>query len=317
MVFSLDSLKPYEAKPTILVTGGTSGIGKIAVREFIRLGARVYVLARNPTKSAALVADIANELNYDKQDVDIHIIEADFFDLKSVVSAAEKFKSNEQKLDILLNNAGTMIPSYAETSDDYESTLQINYVAPYLLTRLLLPNLLAAPAPRVINVSSLGHTFSSGFWYNDSNFKSAWGFDIITRSRRYGQSKLALILFTKSFAKLYPTIISVAVHPGAIFDTGLYDNFNESTYFFGKAKYVLQFMRRQASWLGGISLEDGALTSIFCAASPHVTLADNGEYYVPIAKKGKPSSKVNEPAADELYKWTEAQLIEKGYLHVE
>lgn len=214
----------------------------------------------------------------------------------------------------MINNAGVLYPPYAESGDGYESTIQVNYFAPYLFTRLLIPSLTKATAPRVINLSSIAHTFSSGFSFKDPNVKSGW--DLMNKGFRYSQSKLAILLFTKELAKRHPNIFSAAVHPGIIVDTTLYEDLLRSDAIFGLVKVFSRLFVDNASKLGAISIEEGALTSLYCATDAGLTAElDNGNYYVPIAKLGKCSKQADDAElAEKLWTWTEEQLVEKGYL---
>ncbi|KAK9244303.1 hypothetical protein V1506DRAFT_541834 [Lipomyces tetrasporus] len=319
MPFSLSSIPYFTSSPVALVTGGTSGIGKVAVRELARHGFRVYVTARNPDKAAKLMEELSVLTIGDKDSAepvkcDVQILRCDLMDLKSVVTVAEEFMAKESKLDILLNNAGSMYSTYTESGDGYETTLQVNYLAPYLLTRLLVPALLAAAAPRVVNVSSLVHGIAFSFNFSDPNIKK--GVDMFNKGMRYAQSKLAVILFTKHFAKLYPKILSVAVHPGVITDTSLYESLNSSKELLGLVKFSGWAMSKITPIAGGISVEAGALTSLYCAVDRDLSAEkNNGEYFVPIGKRSKASSKARDPVlAEKLWIWTEEQLAAKGYL---
>ncbi|KAK9464248.1 hypothetical protein V1512DRAFT_268762 [Lipomyces arxii] len=309
MTFSIADI-PEFTKPTVaVVTGGTGGIGKVAVREFYNHGATVYVIARNASKAEALVSEVVDKAK--ENGGSVTIIKGDHMDLNSIVSAAHEIAEKETKIDILLNNAGVMLVPYAESSDGYESHLQVNYISHYLLTRLLMPLLQAAEAPRIINVSSLGHT---GYWkfnFENPNLQGCLG--MLDRGMRYSQSKLANILFTNKLAKLYPSILCLSVHPGLVTSTGLLDHMTQD-----QASYMNAFTRFNI-WIGGklgSSMEEGALTSIYCAVDKGLTAEKNsGEYYVRIAKKAVSSAASRDPATiDKLWDWTEEQLISKGYL---
>ncbi|KAK9449926.1 uncharacterized protein V1518DRAFT_415076 [Limtongia smithiae] len=329
MTFSLADISTFEAPTTVLVTGGTSGIGKVAVREFARHGARVYVTVRNAAKGTALLEEIAAlqastqaKADVKAEDVaakavvtyDVRLLECDFMDLKSLVKVAKEFGKMEPKLDILLNNAGTLYAPYTESDDGFESTLQVNYIGLFLLTRLLLPMLEKAEHPRVINVSSLAHKFATKFMFADPNMKD--GMEVTNMGNRYAQSKLAVVLFTKEFAKRYPQILTVVVHPGVIADTGLYDNLGKSTVLGGLVRWFGIPTMKILDKVIGISTETGALTSIYCAVDKSLTPeTDNGSYFIPVAKKASCSATGSDrKLAEELWSWTDKILVEKGYL---
>ncbi|KAK9237819.1 hypothetical protein V1525DRAFT_450230 [Lipomyces kononenkoae] len=321
MTFSLSSIPYYSSSPVALVTGGTNGIGKVTVRELARHGFRVYITARDQDRAEKLLEELAVPIADVDSDgtgqvkCDVRILACDFMDLKSVVGVAEEFMAKEPKLDLLVNNAGVMFTPYAESNDGYEMTLQVNYLAPYLLTRLLLRPLLAADAPRVVNLSSLVHMIGYSFNFSDPNLKN--GVDLFNKGLRYIQSKLAVVLFTKQFANLHPKILSLAVHPGIITATSLAQYLDTSTDLFGFVKFSWWLSSNLLSLVGGgTSIEDGALTSLYCATDKDLTAEkDNGGYFVPIAKRSAASSKASDPLLSEkLWKWTEEQLLAKGYL---
>lgn len=214
----------------------------------------------------------------------------------------------------MINNAGVYYPPYEESSDGYESTLQVNYFAPYLLTRLLIPILNKATAPRVVNVSSLAYSYVSDFSFDDPNLKSGW--DLKSKQARYSQSKLALLLFTKEMARKHPNILSVALHPGLIAKTAIFRDFVRNDSMFGLAGLFFRFLVKNAWMLGAISLEEGALTSLYGATDPSLNAkTDNGNFYMPIAKLTKCTKTAEDVAlAEKLWTWTEQQLAEKGYL---
>ncbi|KAK9458871.1 uncharacterized protein V1516DRAFT_656330 [Lipomyces oligophaga] len=315
--FSFASIPTYpaESRPVIIVTGGTSGIGKVTVRELFKHGAKVYLLARSGQKVEEVLSELKDE-NPNNENLPIWI-PCDMMDLKSVVEAATKFQELETKLDVLINNAGIMYIPYEETSDGYESTIQVNYFAPYLLTRMLIPTLSNSLAPRVVNISSIAYTFTNKFNFEDPNLKKGW--ELSLKGFRYAQSKLAIISFTKQMAIRYPNILSIAVHPGVITDTALYDGLLNSKELFGLVRMSGIILQAVAPKLGGISTEDGALTSLYCATAPELTIGlDNGGWYVPIAEKSECSGKVCDGEfGEELWNWTEEQLSSKGYLTAE
>ena len=239
----------------------------------------------------------------------ITFLELDLASLASVKSAADTFTASSPRLDILLNNAGTMALPPSLTPDGYEIQFGTNHIGHALLTKLLLPNLertaalpdTTPPDVRIINVSSDMHTFApaSGLALpaarTDMKAYSTW--------TRYGHSKLANILFTKSLAEKYPAIRSVTVHPGPV-DTGLSLNFQRDHPWVAAVAgpVVLRMLK---------SVQHGALTQLFAATSEE---AKSGAYYVPVAKESVPSKFARDPAlAEELWAWTERELVAQGY----
>src|SRR5690606_37192995 len=143
-------------------------------------------------------------------------------------AAAESFISRESQLHVLLNNAGIMAHPVGDTTDGFEIQLGTNHVGHFYLTKLLLPIILrtAETAPqgsvRIINVSSEGHRMApeGGIAFENTKIPGA------STWTRYGQSKLANVLFSKELAKRYgdKNIIALSLHPGVI-ATGLADTF--------------------------------------------------------------------------------------------
>lgn len=205
-----------------------------------------------------------------------------------------------------MNNAGVMAMTAGTTKDGYEIQFGTNHVGHALLTSKLLPTLRkTAEEPnsdvRIINLSSAGHMIAprGGLVLADVNGPmseyNTW--------TRYGQSKLANILFTKDLAERYPSINSTAVHPGSI-DTGLFDEFVKSHPWLA---YLMSLIRMVAAR----SVQEGAKNQLWCATSKD---AKSGAYYTPVGKENAGSSYArDERLREELAKWTEAELAKHGY----
>lgn len=176
---------------TVVVTGASSGIGAAAVRRFAELGARVTVVGRSPEQTRAVAESI---------DAEHHI--ADFTRLDDVRELADKL--SERPIDILANNAGGVFAGRRLTADGHEMSFQVNHLAPFLLTNLLLPNLDGA---RVINTGSVAYRTGK----LDLNDPDAQG-----GHRAYGAAKLALLLFTRELAQRAPRLTTNIFHPGGI-----------------------------------------------------------------------------------------------------
>ncbi|HEY8086950.1 MAG TPA: SDR family NAD(P)-dependent oxidoreductase, partial [Polyangiaceae bacterium] len=172
---------------TVLVTGANQGIGKAAALALARQGARVVMVARNPDKGRAALADV--EAASGSREVEL--IVADLSSQSEIRRAAEEYRSRHQRLDVLINNAGVFVPERHVTVDGLEETFAVNHLASFLLTRELLPLLKASAPSRIVNVSSEAHRHARMTW-EDLQFANRGyrGF------RAYGQSKLANVLFT-------------------------------------------------------------------------------------------------------------------------
>ena len=139
---------------TVLLTGGSSGLGEAACGGFLRAGARVHLLARDPGRGAEAMARIRDRVPLHASRLQLEL--CDLSDLASVRRFAEDFHARCERLDVLVNNAGVMPAERRYTADGIELTFATNVVGPFLLTSLLLPALLAAARARVVTVSSGG-----------------------------------------------------------------------------------------------------------------------------------------------------------------
>jgi len=192
-----------------VITGGNSGIGKETAAELAGMGAHVIIAARNPTKAAAAVAEIQQR----SPGATVEHLPLDLASFASVHAFADAFTARFDRLDVLVNNAGASLAKRTVTDDGHETQFQVNHLSHYLLTRLLHPQLEAAPAARVINVSSTGHTFArAGLDFDDLDWerRKYRGFLV------YCATKLANVLFTRELARRYEDtkLTANAVHPG-------------------------------------------------------------------------------------------------------
>jgi NAD(P)-dependent dehydrogenase (short-subunit alcohol dehydrogenase family) len=193
-----------QAGRTILITGATSGIGRVAARSLAAEGALVCVGARDAARGGALVDEIVRSGGR------AELFLADVCRAASLRDAAARFAAAHPRLDVLVNNAGVASRRRVETSEGRELTWATNVLAPFLLTRLLLPSLREAPSPRVVNVGSEAHRSGRLRW-DDLELGRGYGV-----WRAYAQSKLALLLLTRELARREPGIAANTLHPGAI-----------------------------------------------------------------------------------------------------
>jgi len=136
-----------------LVTGSSSGIGFVTARELAKIGATVVMVCRNRAKGEAARAEIKEESSNDRVD----LIVADLSELSQVRRVANEFKQRYTQLHVLVNNAGGAKSEHKVTSDGLEFNFATNYLAPFLLTQLLLDVLKASAPARIVNVSSFAH----------------------------------------------------------------------------------------------------------------------------------------------------------------
>jgi NAD(P)-dependent dehydrogenase (short-subunit alcohol dehydrogenase family) len=203
-------MKPIDQQK-ILITGATDGIGKLTALQLARQGAHVLVHGRNGDKLASVVS----ELKEASANPNLEGFMADLSSLAEVRGLANDVLLKHPALDILINNAGVGTAESGLSPDGYELRLAVNYLAPFLLTHLLLPALKKAAPSRIVNVSSAGqHPID----FDDVMLeKGADGM------RAYCQSKLALIMFTIDLsARVKANRISVnSLHPGTYLNTNM------------------------------------------------------------------------------------------------
>lgn len=191
-----------------IVTGANSGIGYETAKALAEKDATVILACRNLEK--AQVA--CNTILQAAPNAKVEVMELDLASLASVRTFAEAFKAKYGKLDLLINNAGVMIPPLTKTVDGFEVQFGANHLGHFALTSLLLNLLLATPGARVVNVSSVMHR--SGVISFD-NLNAEKGYDPMNA---YAQSKLANLLFTlelnRQLAEHGSEVIATAAHPG-------------------------------------------------------------------------------------------------------
>lgn len=297
---------PDLSQKVIIVTGGNAGLGKESVLQLAKRNpAKLYLSARSKPKGGAAIAEITKAVPSAK----ITFLELDLSSFASVKRAADTILAAESRLDILLNNAGIMAVPPALTEDGYEIQFGTNHMGHALLTKLLMPLLSKTAGQRdsdvrIINLSSTAHMLppSGGFLpdackTNMESTNTLW---------RYGQSKLANILFTKELARRYPNIKSVAVHPGRVksqlTDQWLTGNFS-----------VMGTFQKVVDVLIETPVEKGALTQLWTVAVKKENLK-NGAYYQPVAKEGgETGTAKNMKLARKLWEWTEEEFTRQGY----
>ncbi len=193
---------------TILITGASTGIGKAGALELGRRGWKVFVHAR----SAARGNPVLDELKQGAPNADFSLVIGDVSSMAEVKSLAEQVKAQTSTLDVLWNNAGLMLDERKVSADGWEMTMAINHLAPFVLTRELLP-LIEQTQGRVITTSSGAHMMGNFNWDDWMDEKSAY-----SSFKAYSKSKLANILFTRELAHRVNTrgITAHCFHPGLV-----------------------------------------------------------------------------------------------------
>jgi NAD(P)-dependent dehydrogenase (short-subunit alcohol dehydrogenase family) len=191
-----------------VVTGGSSGIGQYTALGLAQMGATVVIAARNPER----LTETAAWLRARVAGVTVEAEQVDFASLNSVRAMAARIATRHPRIAILVNNAGLVLGWRTVTEDGFEAIFQINHLAPFLLTNLLLPAIKAEDKARIVTVASDAST-RSVVDFDDLQLERGWG-----PMKVYGRSKLMNILFTVELARrLEGTGITTnALHPGFV-----------------------------------------------------------------------------------------------------
>lgn len=233
----------------IVMTGATSGLGKVAAKDFIENGATLIVLYRNKEKLIELKKELSDN------GVVVGIL-CDLNSSASVKNACDEIKKSYDRLDVLINNAGLWSFDFQESADKIEKTFHVNVLSPYILIKELKGLLLKSNSPKVI-------TTASGLHQGSINFEDIEYRENYSGYKTYRQSKLAVILLTRLFAKRESEIVYVTQHPGLV-STGLVRDGNWFAKMFFK--------------IFGKSPKEGAKTLQYLVKNPSENLK-TGEYY--------------------------------------
>jgi NAD(P)-dependent dehydrogenase (short-subunit alcohol dehydrogenase family) len=242
----------------VMVTGATNGIGKVSALELAKMGATVILVSRSAEKCETVAKEIRQAAGHDR----VIAMPADLSVQSEIHRLAEQFLAAYTQLDVLLNNAGAIYTAREVSKDGIEMTWALDHLNYFLLTNLLLSALKAAPAARVVNVSSGAHMIGK-INFDDVQFNKGYsGF------KAYSQAKLANIMFTYELARRMQgtNVTTNALHPGAV-STGFGQN--NAGLFSSVWKLFGRFT---------LSAEEGAKTSIYLASSPEVA-GVTGKYF--------------------------------------
>ncbi|KAJ5112131.1 hypothetical protein N7532_000176 [Penicillium argentinense] len=290
---------PNLSGKVVLVTGGNAGLGKETILQLSKHNpSKIFLGARSESKATEAIKSIKSSVS---NDVEITWLPMDLTSTESIKKAADQFKLQSHRLDILVLNAGVMALPPGETELGHEIQLGTNHTGHFLLTKLLLPTLLkTAEEPdsdvRVVSLSSIGHNYAPCFEtiLNQKKLKK------VDTSARYGASKAANILFAAELSRRHPSITSVSVHPGIIL-TDLYGSISERSSLVALGSKTLSFF--------GSSVAEGAYNELWAAAGAKKMDLENGAYYVPVGIRKEHNKYVrSEKMGKALWEWTEAEL---------
>lgn len=275
----------------VMVTGATSGIGKVAATALASQGAHVAIVSRSEEKCQQVAKQIREHTN----NSNVAYFVGDLSSLAEVRRVAQEFLAKYDRLDVLLNNAGAMFEQRRESIDGYEMTLALNHLNYFLLTHELL-DLLKQTAEtygeaRIVNVSSGAHEGAKPqSLLDDPQMKKKYSGIV-----RYCETKLANIMFTYELARrLKQTKVTVnTLHPGFV-----------ATHFGHEMKGwwtgLFKFVQR---WFA-LSEERGAETSIYLATSPEMA-GVTGKYFIKKRERKTTKGSYDEAAQKQLWRLSE------------
>lgn len=280
---SIKNNKMKDNRKTCLITGSSSGIGKETAIELSRKGFRVIMLCRDSEKSRKAWEEVKELVG----DNDVDLVYANLSSLDSIRKAADEIANKYNVIDVLINNAGVFKRKLSMSDDGIEMNLAVNFLAPFLLTNLLLPLLKKSDSARIINLTSELYKDGKVDFEKDVTTKKYNG------NKVYADSKLLIVLFTYQLAKILKdeNITVNCVHPGVV-QTDVFREF---------PKWV--------NWMLGLFIskpEDGAKPSIYLASSDEVKNI-SGKYFSKM--KVKVTTEVTHDENVRQYVWDYASKL--------
>jgi NAD(P)-dependent dehydrogenase (short-subunit alcohol dehydrogenase family) len=265
---------------TVVITGGTSGIGEVAAEALAQMGARIILVARNRSRADAILARLRRRGPRAAHSTYL----ADLTRLAEMKRVAAEIAGREPLIDILINNAGALFGNRRLTEDGLEYTFALNHMSYFVVTEGLRERLLASGGARIINTASAAH---QGATLDFDDLQSAKSF---RATRAYGRSKLCNILFTRELARrLQGTGVAAnCLHPGFV-----------ATRFADESGGLISRMAWLAKFFA-ISPTEGAQTIIYLASSPEVANM-SGKYFYKCRPTTPSASALDDRAALALW----------------
>ncbi|CAF5015044.1 unnamed protein product [Rotaria sp. Silwood1] len=278
---------------TVLITGGNAGLGYETAKDLLRRGARVIIACRDMDKGRQAMRKLYSETECEEKN--LRLMECDLCSFESVRNFANLYNTEEERLDVLICNAGLVWPKYVVTKDGFNSIIQANYLGHFLLTNLLLDKLKKCRPSRIINVSSDAH----------QRLQSIDWFDVFTQFKDsrllgvYGSSKAFQILSTYKLKQvlLAEGVNAFALHPGMV-ATSIGAPIREV---FGIYRFLILYPILRLLIFPFIKTpKTGARTTIYCTVEP--SLEHSTDLYFENCAVARPTSlcKDNE-TADHLW----------------
>jgi len=266
----------------VIITGGSSGIGLEAAKVLAAKGASVTLAVRNKEKGKKVAAKILAE----NPGAALSVMHLDLADLASIRSFADEYKGKHDRLHILINNAGIMIPPYRKTRDGFESQFGTNHLGHFALTGHLLPLLLSTPGSRIVSTSSIAARKAR---IRFDNLDGSKGYEPM---RFYRQSKLACLLFAIELQHYLEeagsSSISLACHPGiSVSNLISRGSGKEANHLLKKAMRIIAQPAHK-----------GALPTLYAATFPDLR---GGEYIGPDGPGNRKGNPVQTSEASKLF----------------
>jgi len=287
---------------TVVITGGTGGIGNMTALALAKMGAHVVIVGRSAPKLAAALEAVRAAAQHDRVSGEL----ADLSEIAQVVALADRLNAAYPRIDVLINNAGAFFPSRQLTREGLEMTFALNHMSYFALTTRLLDTLIGSAPARIINVSSDAHRLAG---LNFDDLQASRGYNTMVH---YARTKLMNVLFTMELVR---KLALRGVGADRVTVNALHPGFVASSFFTGKLgvmglgmKVMTPIMRLTGTM---ISAEQGARTSVFLASSPNVQ-GVSGAYFDENARMVRPAGAAYDDAdAKRLWALSEQIMADK------